>query len=104
MNDLKALLDNKKYKVIKNVSASSNAFTFLCKNKKNSIYFYRKYSTDEEVINKLKQQLNWINENKNKLPLPEIINSNYDHKIYWYDMKANISCLNLYQLITKKKI
>lgn len=103
MNKLKALLDKKKYKVIKNVSASSNAFTFLCKNKKNNIYFYRKYSTDEEVINKLKQQLNWINENKNKLPLPEIINSDYDKKIYWYDMKANISCLNLYQLITKKK-
>lgn len=75
---------NKGISVIRNYPGGSNAVTILCMDE-NEI-FYRKYvlGTDGE---KLWQQIMWIEEHKDLLPLPRIIRKEKTAKHCFYDME-----------------
>ena len=87
---------NQKITVIRDFSAGSNATTMLCM-KKDEI-FYRKY--DFEDIEKLYEQLEWIEENKKRnLPLPEIIRKEKTDNYCYYDMLYSPSSIPLFEYV-----
>ena len=70
--------------IIKDLSAASEAKTYLMQDKDNKL-FIRKIALAEASI-KLKLQFEWLNKNQN-LPLPKIFNSVDKDNLFSYDME-----------------
>ncbi len=74
---------NKGITVIRDYPGGSNATTSLCMD--NETTFYRKYA-DGSDAEKLYQQIRWIEENKEILPLPQILKTDKGRDYCFYDM------------------
>ena len=70
--------------IIKDLSAASEAKTYLMQDKDNKL-FIRKIALADASI-KLKSQFEWLNKNQN-LPLPKILNSIDKDNLFSYDME-----------------
>lgn len=93
----KGFLDiNKDINILQDYSAGSNATTMLCMNK--NVTFYRKYSFGQDS-EKLWQQIEWINKNADKLPLPQILNVIHKPNICCYDMEYSSYAIGFFQYI-----
>ena len=75
---------NKGISVIRNYPGGSNAVTILCMDDHGT--FYRKYALGSDV-EKLWQQILWIEDNKDRLPLPRIIKKEKTESYCFYDME-----------------
>lgn len=90
----KYLQINRNISIIQDFSAGSNATTMLCSN--NSETFFRKYSFGEDS-EKLYEQIKWIKNHSDKLPLTNILKQNKSEDSCYYDMpyiKNAVGCFN----------
>lgn len=87
---------NKDVNVIRDYSAGSNATTMLCLNAKGT--FFRKYAFGEDAL-KLKEQVEWLEEYADILPLSNIIGKNIGDKYCCYDMEYNPKAVGFFQYI-----
>ena len=74
---------NQDISVIRNYPGGSNATTILCMD--STTTFYRKYALGNDA-NKLWQQIQWIEENRERIPLPAIIRKERTDTYCFYDM------------------
>lgn len=80
--------------IIEDYSAGSNATTMLCS--KDGKNFYRKYSFGKDA-EKLYDQVKWIHEHENKIPLTKIDSEFYEDRCCSYDMpyiQNTVTCFN----------
>ena len=82
--------------IIKDLSAASEAKTYLMQDKDNKL-FIRKIALAEASI-KLKLQFEWLNKNQN-LPLPKIFNSVDKDNLFSYDMEYFANCETFFTAI-----
>lgn len=87
---------NRDISIIQDFTAGSNATTMLCMDEKD--IFYRKYSFGKESA-KLFEQIKWINEFKNKIPLSEILRIHSEDVFCLYDMKYRNSAVGMFNFI-----
>lgn len=87
---------NQNVSVIRDYSAGSNATTMLCMDEKQ--IFFRKYAFGEDG-EKLYQQIQWLEKNRDKLPLPEILRQQRDNVYCYYDMPYNNNSVGLFEYI-----
>lgn len=87
---------NRGISIIQDYSAGSNATTMLCVDKSGT--FFRKYAfgTDGE---KLSEQLKWLKEQKNKIPLCTILRDKEDTHCCWYDMAYDPTSVDFFRYI-----
>ena len=74
---------NNDISIIEDHSAGSNATTMLCS--KNGKLFYRKYSYGKDS-KKLSEQIKWIKNHENDIPLTKILNTYETNTCVYYDM------------------
>lgn len=84
---------NRNILVLRDYSAGSNATTILCTDGKKS--FYRKYAFSDAAL-KLNEQITWINEHKEILPLAEIIRSDVNEVACFYDMPYSPQAVTMF--------
>lgn len=87
---------NKDVNVIRDYSAGSNATTMLCLNEKGT--FFRKYAFEDDA-SKLKEQVEWLEQYNDILPLSHIIGKNVGDKYCCYDMEYNPQAVGFFQYI-----
>ncbi len=87
--------------ILKDFSAGSNATTMLCQYKGNNIF--RKYSIGEDA-KKLYEQILWINNHRNLLPLTNIIKYLYEDDACYYDMEYIPEAITYFNYIHSKPI
>lgn len=87
---------NRNISIIQDYSAGSNATTMLCMNKEKT--FYRKYALGEDG-NKLKEQLIWLEDHKDMMPLCEILFEEYGEGYCCYDMKYDSNAIGMFQYL-----
>ena len=85
---------NQGISIIRDFSAGSNATTMLCMDEKQT--FFRKYAFGEDA-EKLYQQIKWIEDNSNKLALPEILRKEKTEAYCYYDMPYNPNAVGLFE-------
>lgn len=85
---------NREIGVIQDFSAGSNATTMLCMDNENT--FYRKYAFFEEGV-KLFEQVTWLLNYKDVLPLTKIIRYDKKENYCCYDMEYNIKAVGFFQ-------
>lgn len=85
---------NQNISIIRDYSAGSNATTMLCMDTGST--FFRKYAFGADG-DKLYQQVCWIQDNQNKLPLPEILRYEKTDVYCYYDMPFNGTSLGLFE-------
>ena len=85
---------NQGISIIRDYSAGSNATTMLCMDEKQT--FFRKYAFGEDG-EKLYQQIKWIEDNSDKLVLPEIIRQEKTDTYCYYDMPYNPNAVGLFE-------
>lgn len=82
--------------VIRDYSAGSNATTLLCMDGKKT--FYRKYALGSES-EKLYQQICWIEQYRDRLPLPRILCKDRTDYYCYYDMAYQNDTVNLFEYV-----
>lgn len=85
---------NQGISIIRDYSAGSNATTMLCVDNRGS--FFRKYAFGEDG-KKLKEQIEWINENAGEIALPEILESNSSDFYCFYDMPYKSNAVGFFE-------
>lgn len=93
---LNYLMINQDILIIRDYSAGSNATTMLCMDEKRT--FFRKYAFGDDR-EKLYQQIEWIENNSNKLVLPQIIKQNKTKSYCFYDMPYNSHAVSLFEYV-----
>lgn len=87
---------NQDISIIRDYSAGSNATTMLCVDTEKT--FFRKYAFGEDG-DKLYEQILWLKENKDRLPLPEIIKQEKTDLYCYYDMPYRGNTVGFYEYI-----
>ena len=85
---------NKGISVIRNYPGGSNAVTILCMDDHGT--FYRKYALGSDV-GKLWQQIQWIEDHKECLPLPRVIRKDKSESYCFYDMEYVSHSVGLFE-------
>ncbi|MBE6024725.1 MAG: flippase-like domain-containing protein [Cellulosilyticum sp.] len=85
---------NQDITIIRDYSAGSNATTMLCTDGEKT--FFRKYAFGEDA-EKLYQQIEWIEENADKLPLPQIMKKDKTDIYCYYDMPYSSNSVGLFE-------
>lgn len=85
---------NQDISIIRDYSAGSNATTMLCMDGK--IIFFRKYAFGKDS-EKLWQQIQWIEENQDKLILPQILKKEETEVYCYYDMPYSSNSVGLFE-------
>ena len=80
--------------IIRDYSAGSNATTMLCTDGERT--FFRKYAFGEEG-EKLYQQILWIEANKDRIALPEILKKEQTDVYCYYDMAYSSNSVGLFE-------
>lgn len=91
---------NQGISIIRDCSAGSDATTMLCMNG-DGYTFFRKYAFGEEKGEgtKLYQQILWIEDNRERIKLPEIIKKEKTPLYCYYDMPYNSNSVGLFEFI-----
>lgn len=87
---------NESVLILRDFSAGSNATTLLCMDQNKT--FFRKYAFGDDG-RKLYQQIEWIENNKDKIPLPSIIKQEANSFYCYYDMPFNNATVGLFEYI-----
>lgn len=87
---------NQNISIIRDYSAGSNATTILCLDSEKM--FWRKYTFGSDA-QKLNQQILWIEQNQNNLPLPKIINKDINDLYCYYDMEFQENSVSYFEYI-----
>lgn len=85
---------NRDVSVLRDYSAGSNATTILCVGDGRT--FFRKYAFGKDAA-KLSEQIRWIRENADRLPLPEILRSEENEVYCYYDMPYLPDAVGLFE-------
>lgn len=85
---------NQDISIIRDYSAGSNATTMLCMDGQKT--FFRKYAFGEDG-EKLYEQILWIEENKDRLVLPEILKQEKTDSYCYYDMPYSSNSVGLFE-------
>lgn len=100
-NYIKMYLDiNRDVTVLQDYSAGSNATTILCMNETET--FFRKYAFGKDA-GKLEEQIVWLEENKNILPLPTILRKNVTDDYCSYDMPYSAENVGFFKFLHSVK-
>lgn len=91
---------NKDIKIIKDLSAGSNAKTILCISNKQKII--RKYTIEKDV-DKLHEQVLWIKKYQDILNLPKILIYEFKNGAFYYDMEYSADVVSLFDYIHSNK-
>ena len=62
--------------------------------------FFRKYAFGDEVI-KLNEQIDWIKEHKEDIPLTDILKDYHENGCCFYDMPYNANTVSCFNYITQ---
>ena len=92
---------NRDISIMHDYSAGSNATTMLCTNGKE--IFFRKYAFGEDG-EKLYEQIKWLHEHENVLPLPKIISEDKGKGYCYYDMRYDNSYVGFFNYIHSMSI
>lgn len=84
---------NQNILIIRDYSAGSNATTMLCMN--NGKNFFRKYAFGADV-DKLYQQIEWLQRFKDIIPLPDIMQYQKQDNFCYYDMPYDSQAVGLF--------
>lgn len=87
---------NQNISIIRDYTAGSSATTLLCRGKDD--LFFRKYAFESEA-KKLNQQIKWIESYNDRIPLPEIIASEFNEQYCYYDMVYNNNVIGMFEYI-----
>ena len=87
---------NQNISIIRDYSASSNAMTLLCTD--GTSVFFRKNAFGEDG-EKLYQQILWIENNTNKIPLPDILKKQKTELYCYYDMTYKSGSISLFEYV-----
>jgi len=87
---------NRDISIIADYSSGSNASTILCMDKGD--IFYRKYAFGADG-DKLNEQLKWLNEHQDNLPLCGILRGEHNEDFCCYDMVYNSEATGMFQFI-----
>ncbi len=87
---------NQQVSIIRDYSAGSNATTMLCMDGDGT--FFRKYAFGDDG-GKLYEQILWIRENRDMLPLPEIIRQGKNEIYCYYDMPYTSNSTGLFEYV-----
>lgn len=87
---------NQNISIVRDYSAGSNATTMLCISEKGM--FFRKYAFGE-AGEKLYDQVKWIEENRDILPLPEIISKEKERMYCYYDMPYSPNAMGMFEFV-----
>ena len=87
---------NRDISIIADYSSGSNASTILCMDKGNM--FYRKYAFGSDG-DKLAEQLKWLREHQDNLPLCAIIRGEHNDDYCCYDMEYKSDAVGMFQFI-----
>ena len=87
---------NQDISIIRDYSAGSNATTMLCMD--GEIIFFRKYAFGKDG-EKLQQQIRWIEENRDKLILPQVLKKEETEAYCYYDMPYSSSSAGLFEYV-----
>ncbi len=92
---------NRNISIINDYSAGSNATTMLCTDGKQS--FFRKYAFGADG-EKLYEQIKWLHQHEEVLPLPEIICEDQGKGYCYYDMPYDNSAVGFFNYIHSMSI
>lgn len=92
---------NRNISIIQDFSAGSNATTMLCMSR--DCTFYRKYAFGDDG-EKLKKQIKWIEKNKKKLPLCNIVYKEYRENYSCYDMEYESNAISMFRYVHSNQI
>ncbi|MCR4618668.1 MAG: flippase-like domain-containing protein [Lachnospiraceae bacterium] len=87
---------NHNISIVRDYSAGSNATTMLCISEKGM--FFRKYAFGE-AGDKLYEQIKWIKDNSDILPLPEVISEEKDKMYCYYDMPYSPNAMGMFEFV-----
>lgn len=87
---------NNDISILQDFSAGSNATTILCMDEKCT--FYRKYAFGEDA-KKLWEQVEWLKEFKNEIPLAKILKEYHTKEYCYYDMEYKKDKLGFFRFI-----
>ncbi|MCQ2514857.1 MAG: flippase-like domain-containing protein [Ruminococcus sp.] len=87
---------NQRISIIRDFSAGSNATTMLCMDEKST--FFRKYAFGADG-EKLYQQVIWLKDNSDILPLPDILREGKTDLYCFYDMPYNSRSVGLFEYV-----
>lgn len=87
---------NRDISIIRDYSAGSNATTMLCMDKEKT--FFRKYAFGADG-DKLYEQIEWLHNHEDMLPLPKILREGHDAEYCYYDMDFNSAAVSLFDFI-----
>lgn len=87
---------NRDVNVVKDLSAGSNATTILCMDGKNT--FFRKYAFGKDA-DKLYEQIEWMHEHKETLPLTVILGEKHEENYCCYDMAYEKGTVGLFEYV-----
>lgn len=92
---------NQNISIIQDYSAGSNATVMLCMDESRS--FYRKYAFGEDG-DKLYEQVQWLRQYENSLPLPLILNEQHGDGYCSFDMEYSTTAVGLFNYIHSRPI
>lgn len=87
---------NRDISIIRDYSAGSNATTMLCTDGRNT--FFRKYAFGQDG-DKLYDQINWIENYKDVLALPDILKQGKDDLCCYYDMPYSVNAVGMFEYV-----
>lgn len=87
---------NEKVSILQDFSAGSNATTILCMDEKDT--FYRKYAFGEDA-DKLWEQVEWLKQFKDRLPLAKILREYRKEEYCYYDMEYSKDTVGFFRFI-----
>lgn len=87
---------NRNISILQDYSAGSNATTMLCMD--GSDTFFRKYAFGGDG-KKLAEQLEWIREYADRLPLCRVLRGGTDETSCWYDMEYDPSAVDFFRFL-----
>lgn len=93
---------NQDVSIIRDCSAGSDATTMLCISPQGTVY--RKYAFGTAPAQKLSEQVQWLQEEKDDLPLPEICKVREGRYSFSYDMLCQHSTVGLFEYIYSKPV
>lgn len=93
---------NQDVSILRDCSAGSDATTMLCISPQGRVY--RKYAFGEGAAKKLREQVQWLREQQENLPLPEPTNVRQGRYSFSYDMLCQPSTAGLFEYIYSKPV
>ncbi|MCH5277775.1 MAG: flippase-like domain-containing protein [Desulfovibrionaceae bacterium] len=82
--------------ILEDYSAGSSATTILCMDKQST--FFRKYVFGKDT-RKLQDQINWLEEHENDIPVPKIIKKQIGQNYCCYDMPCYPMAMSMFQYL-----